>query len=79
VTRVSHLSCVDERDRPVPCDTFGNNVAFACPRCGHPMLAIAREHQRGSSPDNPARCRKCKYECWVEADRVRVRIFSRTL
>lgn len=48
----------------IPGDAHGNNVAFACPNCGYPVLAVARAHQRGSSPSNPAICRGCDSE-WI--------------
>jgi hypothetical protein len=79
MTTITNLSCVDGRGRPVPCDAFGNNVAFACPRCAYPMLASARSRQRGSSPEQPAICRKCRFEAWVEVKADAVRIYSRTL
>ena len=63
---ITNLQCVDESGQSVPCDAFGNNVAFDCPGCGHPILAIVREHQHGSSPDKPAACRKCDFRGWVE-------------
>lgn len=40
-------------------DTHGNNVAFSCPDCLYPVLAVARENQRGFSKRNPAICRCC--------------------
>jgi hypothetical protein len=76
---ITNLRCLDERGRPVPCDAHGHNVAFVCPRCSHPMLAIARRHQRGSGPDNPATCRKCAFECWIEAHADGLRLYRRTL
>lgn len=76
---VTNLRCVDERGRPVPCDAVGHAVAFACPRCAHPMLAMARRHQPGSSPDRPAVCRKCRFETWIEVRADAVHLFPRTL
>jgi len=68
MAKIMELGCVDERGRPVPCDASGKNVAFSCPRCAHPMLATAGRNQRGSSPEKPALCRKCRFACWVEVD-----------
>lgn len=48
-------------------DTHGNNAAFLCNKCGNPVLAIAREHQRGSSPNKPAICLGCGEEFIMEA------------
>lgn len=47
-------------------DAHGNNVAFACPVCEHPVLAIARQHQRGSSMNKPAVCNGCGEKLVVE-------------
>lgn len=63
---ITDFRCVDESGQVVSCDAFGNNVAFGCPGCGHPILSIARKNQRGSSPDRPAACRKCDFRGWVE-------------
>jgi len=51
----------------VLCDAYGNNVAFKCRGCGHPMLAIIipEQNKRGSTPDNPAKCRHCGWRCWI--------------
>lgn len=40
-------------------DPYGNNVAFSCHRCGHPVLAIALANRRGSDERHPAKCRGC--------------------
>ena len=47
-------------------DAQGNNVAFSCNKCGHPVLAIAREHQRGYSSNNPAICQGCNEQYFIE-------------
>jgi len=47
-------------------DAHGNNVAFSCNVCGHPVLAVAREHQRGYSSENPAICKKCNAQYFIE-------------
>ena len=70
MTRVTDFSCVGETGEMVLCDAFGNNVAFKCPKCGHPMLAIIlpEQNRRGSNPDNPAVCRRCDFHVWVVAE-----------
>lgn len=47
-------------------DAHGNNIAFLCNKCRHPVLAIAREHQRGSSLKNPATCLGCSEDFIIE-------------
>ncbi|MDH5180186.1 MAG: hypothetical protein OEY07_10990, partial [Gammaproteobacteria bacterium] len=49
-------------------DAHGNNIAFACSECSHPVLAIVRDHQRGSSRDNPAICKGCGETFLVEVN-----------
>jgi len=65
---ITDFSCVDERDRPVPCDAIDSSVALSCPRCAHPMLATVGSDQHGGSVERAARCRKCRFECWIETD-----------
>jgi predicted RNA-binding Zn-ribbon protein involved in translation (DUF1610 family) len=38
MTKVTDFNLVDDAGETSPCDAFGNNVAFKCPKCGHPML-----------------------------------------
>ena len=45
-------------------DAHGNNVAFSCQNCSYPVLAVARDNQRGFSQKNPSICRGCG-ECYV--------------
>jgi hypothetical protein len=59
---------VDEVGHRVLADPFGNNVAFRCLVCGAPVLAIVREHQRGSSKSNPSECPACGSEYWIRHD-----------
>jgi hypothetical protein len=40
----------------------------------HPMLAIVREHQRGSDAANPAVCPECGFRAWLSVDHVNERI-----
>ena len=70
MTRVTDFHCVNEQGEDVLCDAFGNNVAFDCPKCGHPMLAIIlpKQNRHGSTPENPAICRHCKSRVWVVAE-----------
>jgi predicted RNA-binding Zn-ribbon protein involved in translation (DUF1610 family) len=70
MTRVTDFHCVDESGERVICDPYGNNVAFKCKKCGHPMLAIVlpKQNRRGSTPDNPAVCRHCGFRAWVVAE-----------
>ena|ERR1700676_5412709 len=70
MTLVTDFHCVHERGHDVLCDAYGNNVAFKCPDCSHPMLAIIlpNQNRRGSTPRNPAVCRHCHHLFWVSAE-----------
>jgi hypothetical protein len=57
--KITNFLIMDDMGNVIEGDPFGNNLAFLCRSCSHPILAIARENQRGSSEDNPAKCRRC--------------------
>jgi hypothetical protein len=65
---ITGFRCVDSSGQDIECDAFGNNVALKCPNCGHPILAIARENQRGSDSAHVVSCRRCDLACWIEVD-----------
>jgi predicted RNA-binding Zn-ribbon protein involved in translation (DUF1610 family) len=70
MTRVTNFHLVDEAGGRSLCDAFGNNAAFKCPKCEHPMLAIIlpTQNRRGSTADNPAVCRGCGFRAWLVAE-----------
>ena len=57
--KITDFSVKGSDGRRIPADAHGNNLAFHCEGCGHPILAIARENQRGFDQDHPATCKKC--------------------
>jgi len=64
---VTGFNVENSRGYKIDADPFGNNIAFACFSCKHPVLAIAREHQRGYSKENPAVCKGCGKEYFIES------------
>ena len=50
----------------IPADAHGNNVAFTCSKCSHPVLASALENQRGSDFDHPVDCKGCGRGYWLD-------------
>ena len=50
---------MDADGNEVLADPHGNNLAFCCSGCGHPVLAVALANQRGSDEAHPAICRGC--------------------
>ncbi len=74
MAKITDYRCIDDLGKDIPCDAFGNNVALQCVKCGHPILAIALENQRGFSKDNPAICRSCGFACWITIQEEMVRL-----
>lgn len=66
MSAITGFRAVAGSGEPVQVDAFGNNAAFACPRCHAPLLAILREHQRGSSDGKPVVCTGCGHAWWIE-------------
>jgi hypothetical protein len=70
LARVADFQFVNERGDRLLCDAFGNNIAFDCTSCGHPILGkIQRKpRRRGLTVENPAICRHCGFRGWVTAE-----------
>lgn len=67
MTTITNFSATTVDEKSVPADAHGNNVAFKCTECGEPVLAVLRDHQRGSSAEKPATCRCCSTSYWLQA------------
>lgn len=53
---------------PIAADPKGNNVAFSCQSCGHPILAHAARNASGHFQDHPVEqveCIDCKASYFV--------------
>ena len=57
--KITDFLIMDGDGVEIPADAFGNNVAFSCAKCGHPVLATALDNQRGSDEEHPSRCKGC--------------------
>ena len=57
--KITDFLAMDDAGVEIRADAFGNNVAFLCQGCGHPVLATAREDQRGYDEQHPAVCKGC--------------------
>ncbi|KGM50719.1 hypothetical protein N800_14605 [Lysobacter daejeonensis GH1-9] len=57
--KITDFLVMDSDGNTIPADPFGNNLAFCCPSCGYPVLAITLANQRGSDEMHPAICRGC--------------------
>ena len=64
----------------IAADAQGNHVAFTCAKCGHPVLAIALENQRGSDEAHPAERKGCRQAYFLDvrpsAGKVCIHAFS---
>ncbi len=66
--KITGFRCVTRSGTDIPCDAFGNNIAFACQKCSHPVLGIMRKNQRGSDSSHLAECQKCHLKYWLLVD-----------
>ena len=57
--KITDFLIMDSNGDRIDADPFGNNLAFLCQACSHPILAIALINQRGSSEKSPVLCRGC--------------------
>lgn len=57
--KITDFLIMDTNGDEIEADPHGNNLAFGCWNCGHPVLAVALENQRGSDEEHPATCRAC--------------------
>lgn len=46
----------------------GNNVAWICPKCGHPVLFVYLRGRIGSSRLNPTVCRGCGARYYISPE-----------
>ncbi len=69
MAKVTGFNCFEPDGTHIPCDAYGNNVAFKCPKCGYPVIAVMLTNFRGSSLARPAKCPNaldCDFKGWVE-------------
>jgi len=64
--KITNFLVMDEDGLEVASDPHGNNVAFCCIKCGHPILAVALENQRGSDEEHPVACRGCEAKYFLD-------------
>ena len=57
--RITDFLIMNSLGEQIEADPHGNNLAFKCELCDHPILAIALENHRGSDEDHPAICKGC--------------------
>jgi hypothetical protein len=56
-------------------DSFGNNIAWKCPSCEHPVLFVCLDNQKGWGQDNWTPCEGCERQYCATGDEQTVTIF----
>ena len=64
--KITDFLVMDSHGHQLEADPHGNNIAFSCTQCGHPVLAIALDNQRGSDEDHPVMCRRCRAQYFLD-------------
>ena len=64
--KITNFLVMDTDGDEIPADAHGNNVAFDCMACGHPILAISLANQRGSDEKHPASCQGCNARYFLD-------------
>ena len=64
--KITDFLVMDSEGNEVLADPHGNNLAFCCPTCGHPILAVALANQRGNDEAHPAICRGCAAKYFLD-------------
>jgi transcription elongation factor Elf1 len=77
--KITDFLVMDGEGEEIPADPFGNNVAFGCVFCGHPVLATALENQRGCDENHPVPCRSCGTKYFLDVRAVSQKIYVHTI
>lgn len=57
--KITGFLVIDGDGMEMRADAYGNNVAFSCRACLHPVLATVLDNQRGSDEEHPSACKGC--------------------
>ncbi len=77
--KITGFSVFNPSEDEIPADPYGNNVAFKCYGCDHPVLAIARKNQRGYDEKHPTTCKKCGKKYFMDIEKHNEKLFIRPL
>lgn len=64
--KITNFLILNSHGDEVSGDAHGNNLAFICEECGHPVLVTALKNQRGNDVDHPAKCKGCGEEYFID-------------
>ncbi|NRB41750.1 MAG: hypothetical protein HRU20_25315 [Pseudomonadales bacterium] len=56
---ITKFIILDGQGEELASDASGENLAFACLDCGHPVIAHSKKGKRGSCEDIPSACKNC--------------------
>lgn len=79
--KITDFLVMDGNGSEIEAAPYGNNLAFCCFRCEHPILAVALEHERGSDEGHPAGCRRCGAQYFLDirphAEKIYIHVVDR--
>lgn len=64
--KITGFLVMDHDGELLDADAHGNNIAFCCFDCGHPVLAVALENQRGFDEAHPVACQRCRTKYFLD-------------
>ena len=73
--KVSGFLVLNSDGEEIEADPYGNNIAFTCGNCSHPILAIAMENQRGSDEEHPVKCIGCGEDYFIDVRQKAEKIY----
>ena len=59
MAKLTNCTVKNSHDDLIAAHPFGNNIAFGCQFCWHPVLATDYDNFPGSDNEHPAICRGC--------------------
>lgn len=59
VMTITEFLVMDSSGNEIEADAHGDNIAFSCPACEHPVLSSTLDDQPGSDEEHPAECKGC--------------------
>jgi len=77
--KITNFFIMDGNGNSIKADAHGNNISFSCLSCGHPVLAIARENQRGSDEEHPSTCKGCGQNHFLDVREHAGKLYIQTM
>lgn len=64
--KITDFLVMDGDGVEIEADAHGNNLAFCCPDCAHPVLGVALENRKGSDESHPTTCKGCGEQYFLD-------------